>query len=263
MSILKPNNKIITLGGSVVTAIDYPVKGELINMDLDGNGNKTYRVLTIDGKVAKMLGMSDISISQVWGNGAANTVTMNGRAVAKYQDSDLDTYLNTTWYGTLSNAAKGAIVPQIIKQDAWEWGDNSGNPTYSGTYGESIPGSESYYISKFAELTIEEKNIYALSVQEVTDYLNDSNTQVDSSAVLRNVNIWKMFWNAEVHSSNYRNLWLRSARMGGSNAGMVWTLVGTVGSLDVIASSITAAVRPAFQIDLSKIPFTKTTEVIS
>ena len=43
LSILKLNNKIITLGGSVVTAIDYPVKGELINMDLDGNGNKTLR----------------------------------------------------------------------------------------------------------------------------------------------------------------------------------------------------------------------------
>ena len=264
MSILKLNNKIITLGGSVATAIDYPVKGELINMDVDGNGNKTYRVLSIDGKVAKVLGMNDISTSQVWGNGTANTVIMNGRAVAKYQDSDLDTYLNTTWYNTLSNAAKGAIVPQIIKQDAWEWGDDSGNPTYSGTYGESIPGTESYYISKHAELTIEEKNVYALSMQEVTDYLNDSNTQVDVSAVLRNVNIWKMFWNAEVHSSNYSNLWLRSARMGGSGPGMVWIVAGIVGSLDVVGSSYNnGAIRPAFNIDLSKIPFTKTTEVIS
>lgn len=232
-------------------------------MDLDGNGNKTYRVLSTNGKVAKMLGMNDISTSQVWGNGRANTVIMNGMAVAKYQDSDLDTYLNTTWYNTLSSVAKGAIVPQIIKQDAWLWGDDSGKPAYSGTYGESVPGSESYYISKQAEVTIEEKNIFALSVQEVTDYLNDSSTQVDTSAVLRNVNIWRMFWNTEVHSSNYSNLWLRSAGMGGSSPGMVWIVAGAVGSLDVIGSSVTAAVRPAFQIDLSKIPFTKTTEVIS
>ena len=232
-------------------------------MDLDGNGNKTYRVLNMDGKVAKMLGMSDISTSQIWNNGTANTVIMNGMAVAKYQDSDLDTYLNTTWYSTLSSVAKGAIVSQIIKQDAWAWGDGPGNPVYSGTYGESIPGSESYYISKQAEVTIGEKNVYALSMQEVTDYLNDSSTQVDTSAVLRNVNIWKMFWNTEVHSSNYSNLWLRSARMGGSGPDMVWIVVGAVGSLDMSGSSVTAAVRPAFAIDLSKIPFTKTTEVIS
>lgn len=263
LSILKLNNKIITLGGSIATAIDYPIKGDLINMDLDGNGNKTYRVLSIDGKVVKVLGMNDISTSQIWGNGTANTVIMNGMAVAKYQDSNLDTYLNTTWYNTLSSEAKGAIAPQIIKQDAWEWGSDSGNPVYSGTYGESIPGSENYYISKQAELTIEEKNIFALSVQEVTDYLNDNNVQVDTSAVLRNVNIWRMFWNTEVHSSNYSNLWLRSARMGGSSPGMVWIVAGAVGSLDAMGSSFTAAVRPAFAIDLSKIPFTKTTEVIS
>lgn len=65
LSILKLNNKIITLGGSVVTAIDYPVKGELINMDLDGNGNKTYRVLKADNTTAECLAMYECNTSTI------------------------------------------------------------------------------------------------------------------------------------------------------------------------------------------------------
>lgn len=65
MSILTNNGKIFTLGGSVLnyTPLSAPTKGDLINMDLDGNGNKTYRVLVINGNMAKLFGMSDISTS--------------------------------------------------------------------------------------------------------------------------------------------------------------------------------------------------------
>lgn len=40
------------------------VKGELLTMDLDGNGNKQYRVLSINNNIAKVFDMSDISTSQ-------------------------------------------------------------------------------------------------------------------------------------------------------------------------------------------------------
>ena len=53
MSILKLNNKIITLGGSVIKT-SLTKKSNLINMNLDSTENKTpKKVLKMDGDVAK------------------------------------------------------------------------------------------------------------------------------------------------------------------------------------------------------------------
>ena len=53
LSILKLNNKIITLGGSVVKT-SPATKSNLINMNLDNNENKTpKKVLKMDSDVAK------------------------------------------------------------------------------------------------------------------------------------------------------------------------------------------------------------------
>ena len=60
MSILKLNNKIITLGGSVIK-VPLAKKGDLINMDLDGNGNKTYRILKMDNNIDEVMDMYDTS----------------------------------------------------------------------------------------------------------------------------------------------------------------------------------------------------------
>lgn len=102
MSILTLNNKIITLGGSVVK-VPLATKGNLINMNLDGNGNKTYRVLAMNGNVAKLLGMSDISTSQKYNATNKIGTFTNGTKGQPYVGSDLDTYLNTTWYNTLTD----------------------------------------------------------------------------------------------------------------------------------------------------------------
>ena len=53
MSILTLNNKIITLGGSVIKT-SPATKSNLINMNLDNNENKTpKKVLKMDSDVAK------------------------------------------------------------------------------------------------------------------------------------------------------------------------------------------------------------------
>ena len=53
MSILKLNNKIITLDGSVIKT-SPATKSNLINMNLDNNENKTpKKVSKMDGDVAK------------------------------------------------------------------------------------------------------------------------------------------------------------------------------------------------------------------
>ena len=53
MSILTLNNKIITLGGSVIKT-SPATKSNLINMNLDNNENKTHKkVLKMDSDAAK------------------------------------------------------------------------------------------------------------------------------------------------------------------------------------------------------------------
>ena len=232
--------------------IIMPLKGDLINLDLDGQGAKQYRVLSMDGDVAKVVAMYD-TLKSAW-DANYSTTTMGTVSVAKYEGSTLDTYLNTTWYNTLTSTTKAAIVPENVVCDAWYW-DNTGDPDYTGTYGNSVPGGSSYTISKYAggTLNIGNRNVFALSVQDVIDYLNDSSVQVDTSAILRNVNIWKMFWNDEVSHSG-KHPWFRSSRADNSNnAWNVNSYSGLLRHSDVTSSYV---VRPALNLNLNKIKFT-------
>ena len=83
MNILTNNGKVFTLSGSVLNYTSPPSpapnKGDLINIDLDGNGDKTYRVLAINGNVAKLLGMNDISTSQKYNATSKRGTFTNGK----------------------------------------------------------------------------------------------------------------------------------------------------------------------------------------
>lgn len=201
--------------------------------------------------------MSDIATSQAY-NTTSKPTGILSVIIQQYADSDLDTYLNTTWYNTLSDVAKAAIVSTAVIQDAWTFG----SAEYSGTYGATVPGTTAYNIGKYSNtISIGERNIFALSVQDVIDYLNDNSVQVDTTAILRNVNIWKLFWNTETSPKNSGSIRLSSANTGNSNS--TWIVNSSLGYLNIGSVTIGHRVRPAFNIDLSKIPFTKTTEVIS
>ena len=228
-------------------------KGNILSMDLDGNGAKQYRVLSMNGDVAKVMAMYDTLTSKY--NATSTTTTMGTLTVQKYEGSTLDTYLNTTWYNTLTSATKAAIVPESVVCDAWYWG-NTGDPDYSGTYGDSVPGTGNYTISKYAggTLNIGERNVFALGVQDVIDYLNDSSVQVDTTAILRNVNIWKMFWNVETKPTRTFYLWLRSSRAGGSSS--AWRVPGASGYLYDSGVNGSNTVRPALNLNLNQIDFT-------
>lgn len=218
-----------------------PVKGDLITMNLDGT-DRQYRVLkVVDETTVEVLGMWNLSTSIAFGSSNA------------YSNSALDRYLNTTWYNTLSIAAKAAIVPKTITQDSWFFG-TSGSPQYSGTYGTTSPGTFSYTISLYSQenLSVGNRYVYAMSVQDVLDYLSDTNVLVDTSGMLRNRNIWKMFWNKT--STGNGDIWLRSKDADSQTRTCI--IDAGYGSISSWAISKTAAARPAFQIDLSKIDFT-------
>ena len=228
-----------------------PHKGDLITMDL-GNGDKTYRVLKINGNIAECLAMYEASILKY--NTTSKTTTMGDTTVQQYANSDLDNYLNTTWYNTLSNAAKAAIVPKVVIQDAWQYWTSLSH-TYSGTYGTEVPGTTNYSISKYdgGTLTVGNRNVYAIGVQDVIDYLSDESLRVDTTAILRNVNIWKMFWNTKTQPSSIYYPWLCSAYVGDPTC--VSIVSRNKGRLAQSGCSNSNAARPAFQIDLSKISF--------
>ena len=235
------------------SAITMPVKGDLITMNLDGT-ERQYRVLSMNGDVAKVMAMYD-TLTSKWNAYTSKTTTMGTLTVAKYEGSDIDTYLNTTWYNTLTDTAKAAIVHESVVCDAWYW-DNTGDPDYTGTYGSSVPGTDNYTISKYAggTLNIGERNVFALGAQDVIDYLNDSSVQVDTTAILRNVNIWKMFWNDEVSHSG-KSLWLRSSNANDSRG--AWVMGGKFGYLfNSNLVYISYVVRPVLNLNLSQIEFT-------
>lgn len=235
------------------TPFEAPAKGTIISMDLDGQGAKQYRVIKSSGEVAQVMAMYDTLTSKY--NSTNATTTMGSLTVQKYEGSILDTYLNTTWYNTLTSTAKAAIVPENVVCDAW-YRDNSGDPDYTGTYGDSVPGTNNYTISKYAggTLNIGERNAFALSVQDIIDYLNDSSVQVDTTAILRNVNIWKMFWNVETKPTTTTFPWLRSSYADGSSS--AWDVDGSSGGLGYSIVIYSRVVRPVLNLNLSQIEFT-------
>ena len=258
MGIVMLDNKVLMSGNQMALYVPPPIvpKGSIVNLDLDGSGSKQYRVIKCKGNVAKVAAMYD-TLKSKWNNDTSKTTTMGTLTVAKYEGSDIDTYLNTTWYNTLTSATKAAIVSESVVYDAWYW-NNTGDPDYTGTYGTAVPGTSNYTISKYADgtLNISNRNVFALGVQDVIDYLNDSSVQVDTTAILRNVNIWKIFWNDEVSHSG-KTLWLRSSRADYSSS--AWIVDGNGGSLVSIGVNLSGVVRPALNLDLSKISFTLAT----
>lgn len=256
MSILTNNGKVFTLGGSVLSYIPpLAVKGDLLNMNLDGNGNKTYRVLAISGNVAKLLGMSDISTSQKY-NATSKTGTFtNGATGQLYAGSDLDTYLNTTWYNTLTSTVKAAIVPESRTQYMYQYYDEPNTPnTPTYTYQYQYNWSDSDY--KNANLTdnilIGNRNIFALDLKDIFDYFGK--VCITSNELME-------LWTNQTSAVSGKYWWLSSALAG--SPGRAWNVDGAYGYLRYDSVGLADAVRPAFNLDLSKIPFTKTTEVIS
>lgn len=219
---------------------DQPItaKGKIITIE-----GKQYRVLKVLGNVAEVLAMYDASTSPKF-NATSKTVTFTGGTTGQqYQGSDLDTYLNETFFATLSATMQAAIVPKAINQDMWEY--RASVPS-SGTYYHLTYASGSYYYydSNYGTAEVGSRNVYALSIRDVLDYLS-----VAANGDFANTDIWQMFWNRSTASGGI--LWLRSASAS-NNAG-VYCVSGNDGIFNLQNYSNSNHARPVFQIDLSKV----------
>lgn len=222
---------------TVTKGVAMPAKGDLITIE-----SKQYRVLKTNGSVAEVLAMYDAS---------SQKFDISSSYYNTYAGKNIDTYCNNTFYNGLSSAMKGAIVDKTFTQDEWLW--SSSVPTsshYTGKY-----GSSTYYVTltNAAFGTSITRHCYVLSIQDVLDYLDATTSMGISDTTLTDINIWKMVWN-QTTSPGSTNSWLRSAYSG--NSSLAFYVRGYVGSLDSDFVDNTYAVRPAFQIDLSKIEWT-------
>ena len=221
-------------------AAAMPVKGDIITMD-----SKQYRVLKINGTVAEVLCMYDANSSIEFDE--ASPIRNN-----TYAGKRLDTYCNNTFYSGLSAAMKSAIADKTFTQDSWK--SASSAPTES--HYTSKYGSSTYYLTlvNAAYRSSITRHCYCLSVQDVVDYLEATTSMGTSDTTLTDTNILKLFWNV-VASQSGKYIWLRSARSSTDN--LAFSVNGSYGNFYSAFVDGSYAARPAFQIDLSKVEWSK------
>jgi hypothetical protein len=205
--------------------------------------------LGINGNVAKLLGMSDISTSQKYNATSKIGTFTNGTTGQLYVGSDLDTYLNTTWYNTLTSTVKAAIVPESRTQYMYKYYNKPNTPnTPTYTYQYQYNWSDSDY--KNANLTdsilIDNRNIFALDLKDIFDYFGK--VCITSNELME-------LWTNQTSAVSGKYWWLSSADADGP--GGAWGVIGGSGRLISRGVEGAGAVRPAFNLDLSKINFTK------
>ena len=229
----------LTVGDNSVVVEKYepvvmPVKGDLITMTLgnaapEAGTNNQYRVLKIDGNVAEVVAMFDQVTSQTFdSSGSSNT----------YAGSDLDTYLNSTWYNSLNATAQAAIVAKSVQQYQYSYSSSVYNATTHASYAD--------YSTKTAKGSMVSRNVYALDVEDIETYFGGT---------FSTANIWTMFWNTTSRPSTITYPWLRSANA--SYSDRAFYVFGNYGDVSNHYVDRVYAARPAFTIDLSKIEWSK------
>ena len=240
------DNKVLMSGNQMALYIppfEPPAKGSIVKMNLDGT-ERQYRVLSVNGNVCKVSGMWD-DFTSVY-NSTSTTTTFGSTTAQKYEGSTLDTYLNTTWYNTLSSEAKNAIVPENVVQYCYKYYDtpNTPNtPTYTYQFQWSWKDSDYENADNVGSVTVGSRNVFALDLKDIFDYF-------EKVCITSNeLNI--MFWSSSTPITQYP--WLRSSSA--SDSASAWRVRGNGGSFygDSITSNST--VRPALNLDMSKIQY--------
>jgi hypothetical protein len=247
MGIIMLNNKVLVNQNKIAMYIppfEPPAKGSIVKMNLDGT-ERQYRVLSVNGNVCKVLGMWDDFASKY--NETSTTTTFGSTTAQKYEGSTLDTYLNTTWYNTLTSAAKAAIVPENVVQYCYKYYDepNTPNtPTYTYQYQHNWSNSDYENADNVGNVTVGERNVFALDLKDIFDYMGKVCITSDELMI--------MFWNSTTKVSKY--LWLRSSLADYSYG--AWIVSGDTGNLSYTGVANSCVVRPALNLDMSKIQYT-------
>ena len=240
------DNKVLMSGNQMALYVPPPIvpKGSLVKMNLDGT-ERQYRVLSVNGNVCKVMGMWDDFTSKY--NETSTTTTFGSTTAQKYEGSTLDTYLNTTWYNTLSTEAKNAIVPENVVQYCYQYYDqpNTPNtPTYTYQYQFNWSSSDYDNANNVGNVVVGNRNVFALDLKDIFDYFD--------KVCITSDELMTLFWNSTAKVSKY--LWLRSSRAGNSN--LAWLVDGDYGRLSDNNVNFSFVVRPALNLNLNQVEFT-------
>ena len=246
MGIVMLDNKVLMSGNQMALYVPPPIvpKGSLVKMNLNGT-ERQYRVLSVNGNVCKVLGMWDDFTSAY--NSTSTTTTFWSTTAQKYEGSTLDTYLNTTWYNTLSTEAKNAIVPENVVQYCYKYYDEPNTPnTPTYTYQYQFKWSDSDYdnANNVGNVVVGNRNVFALDLKDIFDYIG--------KVCITSDELMTMFWNSTTKVSKYS--WLRSSVADDSR--LVWNVRGDGGRLGGNDLGNSRIVRPALNLDMSKIQYT-------
>lgn len=216
-------------GGNLVK---QPSKGDIITIE-----NKQYRILKMNGTVAEVVALYEATTSQF---GTNNT----------YANSKVDTYCNTTFFNSLSSAMQTAIVAKTFQQDEWKWNSGSsggtGSPIYQGKY---VSGTYRLGLTNAKFGASISRKCYAISVQDIIDYLAVTTDMTVENTTLTEYNLWEMLWNETTQPGGF--VWTRSAVSGYSDYSH--GVDGFDGDILLERVDYSRRIYPAFQIDLSKI----------
>ena len=240
------DNKVLMSGNQMALYVPPPIvpKGSLVKMNLDGT-ERQYRVLSVNGNVCKVMGMWDDFTSKY--NETSTTTTFGSTTAQKYEGSTLDTYLNTTWYNTLSTEAKNAIVPENVVQYCYQYYDqpNTPNtPTYTYQYQFNWSSSDYDNANNVGNVVVGNRNVFALDLKDIFDYFD--------KVCITSDELMTLFWNSTAKVSKY--LWLRSSRADYSSG--AWRVDGDGGCLSRNTVDISRVVRPALNLNLNQVEFT-------
>lgn len=247
MGIVMLDNKVLMSGNQMALYIPpppMPVKGDIVNLDLDGQGAKQYRVLSMNGDVAKVVAMYDTLTSAY--NNTSTTTTFGSTTAQKYESSTLDTYLNTKWYNRLTSTAKAAIVPENVVQYCYKYYDepNTPNtPTYTYQYQYNWSDSDYENANDVGNVIVGNRNVFALDLKDIFDYFG--------KVCITSNELMTLFFNQTTQVSKY--LWLRSSFADYSSD--AWRVLGNRGGLSTYGAGSSSVVRPALNLNLNQIEF--------
>lgn len=198
----------------------------LTNVDINNDSiTDTFRVLSVDGTNVKLLAM-DSYTNAFFNEAGTNT----------YADSTLDAEM-TSYYNALPADVKSAIVEQNINQSTYNYYPMPGSPTVYELHITDLNSEEYYYLNEYTH-NVGNRNVFALGIQDIADYLGSDIT----SAQLN-----EMFFNSSESIPRY--VWLRSAfTMRGNLAFSVSGDIGLVSSNSVNGNQ--CEVHPAFVVNV-------------